>query len=308
MQTMEHYVKDKKKINKNIDDIKAATLKNYRLAMENKDFAMLAYTLNLDENILMKYTTKLNHTVEELRICKNCKGLNNCKLDLKGYIDFPSAKDNELIFSYTPCKYKKEEIKNQANTIFYETPKFLMEAKLSNIYRDDRAREDILKYIMKFLKDFPNVKGVYLHGSFGSGKSYILNALVNDLSRKGNKCVSIYYPLLLRKLKDALANKDANYTRVFTELETCDCLLIDDIGAENNTAWARDEVLGTLLQSRMDAGKITFFTSNFTLEELEEHLSVTSTGTEKIKARRIIERIKQLSTPIALIGENKRDL
>ena len=42
-------------------------------------------------------------------------------------------------------------------------------------------------------------------------------------------------------------------------------------------------------------------------EELEEHLSLTSSSVDKIKARRIIERIKQLCVPISLISENKRD-
>ena len=68
----------------------------------------------------------------------------------------------------------------------------------------------------------------------------------------------------------------------------------------------RDEVLGGILQSRMDNKKITFFTSNYTLEELEVHLSDTATGSDKIKARRIIERIKELTVPIKLVGENKR--
>ena len=83
--------------------------------------------------------------------------------------------------------------------------------------------------------------------------------------------------------------------------------LIDDIGAENNSAWARDEVLGGILQSRMDNDKIIFFTSNFTLEELESHLGETSVSSDKIKSRRIIERIKQLCVSIKLVGENKRN-
>lgn len=39
---------------------------------------------------------------------------------------------------------------------------------------------------------------------------------------------------------------------------TCDVLLIDDIGAENNSPWSRDEVLGTILQYRMDSDLTTF--------------------------------------------------
>ena len=56
----------------------------------------------------------------------------------------------------------------------------------------------------------------------------------------------------------------------------------------------------------MEEGLTTFFTSNLTLEQLEEHLSVSSKGVEKIKARRIMERIKQLTDNITMISENKR--
>ena len=50
----------------------------------------------------------------------------------------------------------------------------------------------------------------------------------------------------------------------------------------------------------------TFFTSNLTLKELEEHLSVSTKGIEKVKARRIIERIKQLTEEKTMISTNKR--
>ena len=87
---------------------------------------------------------------------------------------------------------------------------------------------------------------------------------------------------------------------------TSDALLIDDIGAENNSAWARDEVLGTILQYRMDNDLTTFFTSNFTIEELETVLSETSKGNDIIKSRRIIERIKCLTNELSLVSVNKR--
>ena len=56
----------------------------------------------------------------------------------------------------------------------------------------------------------------------------------------------------------------------------------------------------------MDNSLITFFTSNFTIEELESHLSSTKDKIDKVKSRRIIERIKHLTTDIELVGENRR--
>ena len=50
----------------------------------------------------------------------------------------------------------------------------------------------------------------------------------------------------------------------------------------------------------------TFFTSNFTLDELEKALANTSSGVEKVKARRIIERVKQLTITLDLISKSRR--
>lgn len=300
MKEVEDLIKNKK-------DVNLIIRKNYKLAMEDKDFQVLAYKLDMSEDILMKYTSKLECTVCELKNCKNCKGIMDCKNEIKGCVNFPTKDNDELVFSYKACKYRKEMENEKSKVTFYETPKKLREAKLKDIFVDDKGRLEVLNYVRDFMKNFPNLKGMYLHGSFGSGKSYIVNAILNELSKKGYTCVSVYYPLLLKKLKDAFNDKTGMYMEIYEELINADVLLIDDIGAENNTPWARDEVLGSILQSRMDNEKITFFTSNFNLNELESHLSETSVSTDKIKARRIIERIKQLTKSISLIGENRRD-
>ena len=56
----------------------------------------------------------------------------------------------------------------------------------------------------------------------------------------------------------------------------------------------------------MEESLPTFFTSNLTIQELEQHLSTTSKEVDVVKARRIIERIKQLTDNITLISENLR--
>ena len=100
---------------------------------------------------------------------------------------------------------------------------------------------------------------------------------------------------------------DYNYDEVLDEIMTSDILLLDDIGAENNSPWARDEVLGTILQYRMDNDLVTFFTSNFTIDELESVLAETSKDVDVIKARRIVERIKYLTVEEKLISKNNRN-
>ena len=121
--------------------------------------------------------------------------------------------------------------------------------------------------------------------------------------QKNVKTEIVYFPELLRNMKDdfSLVEDKLNY------LQNIDLLLIDDIGAESVTNWGRDEILGTILQYRMNHKLPTFFTSNLTIDELENHLSLTKGSEDKVKARRIIERIKQLTDDLELISVNRRN-
>ena len=56
----------------------------------------------------------------------------------------------------------------------------------------------------------------------------------------------------------------------------------------------------------MDEKLPTFFTSNLDLKNLENHLAITNSGIEEIKAGRIISRIKQLTENKEMISVNLR--
>ena len=49
--------------------------------------------------------------------------------------------------------------------------------------------------------------------------------------------------------------------KIMYQMKNTEILFIDDIGAENCSAWSRDEVLGPILQYRMQSHLPTFFTS-----------------------------------------------
>ena len=299
-------ITSKSLVNKSKKEIDNALRREFILAQKDEMFKKICNSLKKDDELLMKYTSKLQITACELKNCSKCKNIGSCKNEIEGHVYYPIAQDNYIEFTYKPCKYYKENtIKNK--TLFFDTPKVLQNASLSDLI-DEKERTNIKKYLKDFLKkkiQGESVKGMYLSGSFGSGKSYILSALLNELSNKGFKTIIVHYPSLLNRLKASF--NDYSYDDVFDEIMTCDVLLIDDIGAENNSPWARDEVLGTLLQYRMDNELTTFFTSNFTIDELENILSETSKGTDEIKSRRIIERIRYLTIEEKLISKNKRN-
>lgn len=278
---------------------------------KNKTFQSLTKKLNLPKEYLMKYTTSLEESCKELDNCKKCKHLFECKNSYQGHVFYPNILSDNLVFDYVPCKYKKEideQNKYKKNIYLFEVPKEIKEASMKNIDLENPDRFEIIKWLKNFLDNYQGrtgMKGLYLTGNFGCGKTYLVSAALNELAKKDHQIAIIYYPEFLRSLKESFGDSET-YNEKFRLIKRVEVLLIDDIGAETMTEWSRDEVLGTILQYRMQEGLTTFFTSNLTIKELEEHFSISARGIEKVKAKRIIERIKQLTTEMTLVSENKR--
>ena len=287
-----------------------ALIHSYQDAISKKEFKDYLYSLKVKDEILMNYTSLLQDAYEEYNNCNNCNNISSCKNKIKGYKYTPEVEGKIITFDYVACEKYEKELKDnnyKKNVSLYEMPKEIKDASFKNIYKDDKSRVPIIKYFKEFMSQYNNdiyTKGLYLHGSFGSGKTYLIASLFNEMAKKGVKSILIYYPDFLRSLK---ASFQTNYGEQFDEIKTIPLLLLDDIGAENCSNWSRDEILGPLLQYRMENHLPTFFTSNLTIEELEKSLSITTSGVDKVKARRIIERIKQLSIQQELISKNRRE-
>lgn len=297
----ENYYLNKTKLEKDYDEV----LEN------NKTFQNLTKKLNLPKEYLMKYTSSLEESCKELDNCKKCKNIFNCKNSYEGHVFYPSILSDNLVFDYIPCKYKKEldeQNKYKKNIYLFEVPKEIKEASMKNIDLENPERFEIIKWLKNFLDNYEErigMKGLYLTGNFGCGKTYLVSAALNELAKKEHQIAIVYYPEFLRSLKESFGDQET-YNEKFRLIKRVEILLIDDIGAETMTEWSRDEVLGTILQYRMQEGLTTFFTSNLSIKDLEEHFSISARGIEKVKAKRIIERIKQLTTEMTLVSENKR--
>lgn len=280
-------------------------------SLQNESFKEYVRDLNIEQKVLMKYTSMLEDASKEFYHCKDCKGLSMCQNEVLGYLLTPSLNENKktILFSYHACPYMQKELKEKAHQKYmtvYDVPTEIKSASFQDLYKDDKKRLPIIKYFHDYIDSYKKdhvLKGMYLYGSFGSGKTYLIAALFNELAKREIPSVIVYFPEFLRGLKSSFGT---DFEERFQYIKNVPLLLLDDIGAENITAWGRDEILGPLLQYRMDSSLSTFFTSNLSIEELEKHFSTTANGVDKIKARRIIERIKQMSEEFSLVSVNRR--
>lgn len=273
-------------------------------SLQDKDFANLVKRLKINKKLAKNNNSSLQDTCSELKNCSNCQGLFMCKNKLTGHVLYPSVSDDSIKFIYMPCKYKKAQDKAEALKV--DSLNDIKNASMNKIDTSDKTRLPVIKWLKEYYDNYEKVnvlKGLYLHGTFGSGKTYLIAALLNELAAKKNALTEVvYFPELLRNMKEdfSIVEDKIRY------LQNVDILLIDDIGAESVTPWGRDEILGTILQYRMNNKLTTFFTSNLSINELETHLSITKNSEDKVKAKRIIERIKQLTEDLELISINRR--
>ena len=286
----------KSQINEEID-------KKYLSQNMNAKMKNFIKMVGISEEEAKKNLTSLEDSLCELENCKKCPGLINCPNHVKGYVYYPQKQESKVTFNYIPCKIQKEFEKGieekKGSTI-------LNKARMKDIELDDKKRVKLIKWLKDFYDKYDVTKinkGLYLHGTFGCGKTFLISALLNELTEKKNvRYELVYFPELLRTLKD-----DFNLVDVKVRyLSNVEILVLDDIGAEKVSEWGRDEILGTILQHRMNNNLTTFFTSNLTIDELEQHLSASKDSIDLVKARRIIERIKHLTEDIEIISVNRR--
>ena len=183
--------------------------KEYLDALKDPTFKELMEILNLPDEILMKYTSMLQDSAIEYEHCKNCKNILACKNKLTGFCYLPHVSNDGLIFGYQACKFQKKKQKESAylnNIYLFDVPNEIKEAKMSDIYKDDKSRFKAIKWLTTFIKNYPDVsKGLYLYGNFGCGKTYLIAATFHELAKKGVKSAIVFWPEYLRDLKASFA-------------------------------------------------------------------------------------------------------
>ena len=274
--------------------------------MKDPDVAAFIQQESLNQDELSRSISKFNQYITErdkfLRGDTDyiAKGYKPILVMNHGYADVSYEETPELI-----AAEKEAAIKKRLNLINF--PSSLKNVSFLDVYRDDVQRLTVLNRMIEFVNDYPNnLKGLYLYGDFGVGKSFMVAALAHDLSEKrGVSSTLLHYPSFVIDVKNAIG--DGNVKTLVDEIKLSEVLILDDIGAEQSTAWVRDEILQVILQYRMQEDLPTFFTSNFNFEDLELHFAKGKHGNDETwEARRVMERIRYLAEETRLEGVNRR--
>lgn len=261
---------------------------------------------HLSESFIEQHASLLAEWVSRKKICDACKGLEQCKQAKNGYVKevvMNDVVDQRLV----ACHYMTEKKRKEAYLANFVVNHGNMEMKhqeFGNIKLTEQSAE-YLGCMKEILSSIQANRGLYVCGKPGVGKTYLMSCAANQFAKDGRKVAFINSATLISELKMKML--DGLNDALMNQLKRVDVLFVDDIGGENVTAWSRDEILMPLFNERMEKNRLTYFTSNYNFEELEEHFSLDSKGNrDVIKANRLMERIKALSDEKVLKGNNRR--
>jgi DNA replication protein DnaC len=80
-------------------------------------------------------------------------------------------------------------------------------------------------------------------GEYGCGKTHLAAAIANAIHRRGQEALIVVVPDLLDHLRATFApDSRVSYDRRFEDTRTARFLVLDDLGTENATPWAREKL------------------------------------------------------------------
>ena len=231
-------------------------------------------------------------------------GLEECKQDTLGYQPVLEYINGQVRLSYQPCNFLRHHdlqkaVSDRVQSMYM--PAMISKASLDDFHLNTDARKSLYKRVMSIMNQVKlneSTKGLYLTGRYQIGKTYTLGAMANYFAKIQKTVIIGYFPDMVREIKSSI--QTGNLETMINKLKHVDVLMLDDIGGESPSQWVRDEVLGPILQHRLLDEKLTFFSSNIPLKELDKYMTENDQRADRIKAFRIIERIRALADEIIM--------
>ena len=238
-----------------------------------------------------------DYEVDGLLYCGKCHTAKQTRVEVFGTVKTPR------------CLCKCEAAKRAAEEEEYQRRKFedkvqemrrigFPEAEMRNwtFSNDDLANEKITKMAQKYVENFSelrkNGKGLLLYGNTGTGKTFTAACIANALIDKGYPCHITNFARILNTLQGTFDKQD-----YIDSLNSFELLVIDDLGIERDTAFAKETVFA-VVDSRYRLSKPTIITTNLSMEKIK--------NPEDIENRRIYDRILEKCFPIEVGGGSRR--
>ncbi len=223
--------------------------------------------LKVTKKEAMMYIAALMDYQEDVHYCANCPGLDKCAKANPHFSMTLRREDGVIARHYDPCP------KMMSLSSFYQryivcsfSPDW-RDASMNDIATSVSARNKVLSWMTKIAAGTSN-RWLYLNGSNGSGKTYMLACFANFITTKQGRGAFCDTNALVEELKGLSINNKEEFETRMKALREASILVFDDFGNEYKTEYSFTSILFPLISYRAKEGKLTCFASDFTMAEV----------------------------------------
>ena len=127
------------------------------------------------------------------------------------------------------------------------------------------GQRELAQEMSAFVRGWDRRQNLLLLGAYGTGKTGLLAASVDDLARRGHAATFTTTPLLFDRLRAGY--EDGSFARLAGLCQTTALLILDDLGAERPTEWVRER-LYAIVNHRYEHQLPTWASSNLPPDDL----------------------------------------
>ena len=255
--------------------------------------------LNLTIGEVRENIAKLTDYKDDYNYCKNCPGVEACDKKTPHISMYIEKQGNYLTTQYEPCKKIMEQIKLDSRYLVKDFPS---EWKSSTLKTLDLSvnRRPAIKEFAKILNG-DSERWIYVTGNHKVGKSFLLVTFANEFAAMGLGQVAVINSLdRIKRLADLSYEDKEEFTRQIVALSKVPLLVFDGFGEEYKNEYIRDQIIIPILSEREHSSRLTFFSSDFTIKEIQQMYSLGKNGGEI--------RGKQLAKILSEMCEKEFDL
>jgi DNA replication protein DnaC len=167
----------------------------------------------------------------------------------------------------------------------------------------EKAYADAKYYADNYTDNFSrDGTGLYIEGTFGTGKTHLAVAIALCLIRQGVKVICKASIDLLMDIKAAFKYEGGEEEET-ARYKRCALLVIDDLGKEQCTDWSLPK-LYEIVNDRYEKCKPTIVTTNYSHDELVRRL--VPKGGDTITAGALVSRLKESAIVLNMVWDDWR--
>lgn len=157
----------------------------------------------------------------------------------------------------------------------------------SDYVGDDAALEQVSDYILAHERMIRGGMGLLLHGTLGTGKTFLANMVLKELVKRGYNCWATTFAETIESFTATWGNQEEKqwFAKRFKFSQV---LLLDDLGRDLRTGNKLPQsTFDSILRTRVQEGRTTLITTNMSMRELETGYGAASLSMLKEVSLRI---------------------